>query len=346
MRKTYSTLVIIILFTLLGTAKSKSDRVYKLYFDGRFYKDRDDPEGKNCPIPWKWVNNTKESDIIGLSVLDHLKIIKNIENYKYDKNRQKLILMSRESPINYNVMLTKKKYFDYSMDFRLDSDSPRIYIPLSNFTKSPFPTAQKRENNRPLVAAFISNCKAKNNRLEYLKELMKYMKVDSYGKCLHNKDQSKNDIGRNNFETKMNIIRKYKFTLAFENSNYRDYVTEKFFQPLVEGSVPIYMGAPNIDYFAPENSYIDIRKYKDPKELAKYLNYLDKNNTAYEQYLNWKKKALEGDLGENINRLLKLKKLNPTCQLLQRINNMWINPFLTIWNRKDVPNEERACILC
>jgi hypothetical protein len=37
---------------------------------------------------------------------------------------------------------------------------------------------------------------------------------------------------------KMNIAAKYKFTMAFENSETDDYVTEKMFQPLVIGSVP------------------------------------------------------------------------------------------------------------
>ena len=36
------------------------------------------------------------------------------------------------------------------------------------------------------VAAFISNCKASNQRLEYLRELMQYIDVHSYGQCLHN----------------------------------------------------------------------------------------------------------------------------------------------------------------
>ena len=33
----------------------------------------------------------------------------------------------------------------------------------------------------------------------------------------------------------MEALRDYKFSLAFENSNVEDYVTEKFFQALVAG---------------------------------------------------------------------------------------------------------------
>lgn len=34
---------------------------------------------------------------------------------------------------------------------------------------------------------------------------------------------------------KVDALREYKFSLAFENSNVEDYVTEKFFQALVAG---------------------------------------------------------------------------------------------------------------
>lgn len=34
---------------------------------------------------------------------------------------------------------------------------------------------------------------------------------------------------------KVETLKRYKFSLAFENSNEEDYVTEKFFQSLVAG---------------------------------------------------------------------------------------------------------------
>jgi len=35
---------------------------------------------------------------------------------------------------------------------------------------------------------------------------------------------------------KVETLKRYKFSLAFENSNEEDYVTEKFFQSLVAGN--------------------------------------------------------------------------------------------------------------
>src|SRR5215470_4615621 len=92
------------------------------------------------------------------------------------------------------------------------------------------------------------------------------------------------------------LNRDYKFYLAFENSNCRDYITEKFF---VNGLghnrenfnlVPIVMGGHPDDYqrSAPQNSYIHVDDFESPAQLAQYLNYLDGNATAYNEYFRWK----------------------------------------------------------
>lgn len=327
--------------------KKKVGVEFKLYHRGTNYVDGDDPEGKDCPVAWKWVSSQSESDIIALNVLDNLADINRVENFSYDKSRQKLLLMSMESTSNYKAMITKKNYFDYTIDYRLDSDVPIPYTyDFFNFSKPALPIKEKGKNGRGLAAVFISNCGATNKRLEFLNELMEHTKIDSFGMCSHNKDPYEEDADQSSWNTKMNTIRKYKFTLAFENSNDRDYVTEKFFQPLEAGSVPVFYGTSNIADFAPPHSYINAMDFGNAKELAEYLEYLDKNDKEYEGYLEWKKKAATGDFGENLNHLVEIRKYNSICQLLQRIKNMWINPYLTKWDRKDVPKNERACRLC
>jgi hypothetical protein len=42
------------------------------------------------------------------------------------------------------------------------------------------------------------------------------------------------------------VLRYYKFVVVFENSNCRDYVTEKLWRALRMGVVPVYMGARNV----------------------------------------------------------------------------------------------------
>uniref|UniRef100_A0A7N0T1S7 Fucosyltransferase n=1 Tax=Kalanchoe fedtschenkoi TaxID=63787 RepID=A0A7N0T1S7_KALFE len=52
-----------------------------------------------------------------------------------------------------------------------------------------------------------------------------------------------------------------KFSLAFENSVEEDYVTEKFFQSLIAGSIRMFFGAPNIQEvtLAPGSIFISRR---------------------------------------------------------------------------------------
>jgi hypothetical protein len=76
------------------------------------------------------------------------------------------------------------------------------------------------------VAWFVSNCHTINGRLEYAITLSRYVKVDIYGKCSPNGlkcARSKNE------ECMDELQSDYKFYLAFENSNCRDYISEKFF---------------------------------------------------------------------------------------------------------------------
>jgi hypothetical protein len=89
------------------------------------------------------------------------------------------------------------------------------------------------------------------------------------------------------------LIARYKFTLAFENSICKDYVTEKFFHPLMAGSVPVYLGAPNVEEFAPgDDCYIDAARFADPRALAAFLLALAADDDAYARYLQWKSRPL------------------------------------------------------
>jgi len=111
-----------------------------------------------------------------------------------------------------------------------------------------------------------------------VEELTKYMPVDSYGSCLHNKDFP-NDLSKlqnenhGTYVTRLiQIISEYKFMLAFENDNITDYVTEKLMLGFKAGTLPVYMGAPNVDNWLPaEKSIIKTDNFRDPKELAEYL---------------------------------------------------------------------------
>ena len=155
---------------------------------------------------------------------------------------------------------------------------------ISSF-REPVPVSNKQNK----ICMFISSSINKSGRIDYLEELMRYIPIDSFGKVLNNK-KIINDLGK---ETKLDIISGYKFTIAFENAIAPDYVTEKFFDPLLKGSVPVYLGAPNIADFAPgEGCFIDVRQFKNPQTLADYIYLCYENQSLYDSFFEWRKKAL------------------------------------------------------
>lgn len=68
-------------------------------------------------------------------------------------------------------------------------------------------------------------------------------------------------------DNKIETISKYKFNLCFENVRYPGYVTEKIFDAMMAGTIPVYYGAPDIVDFVPPQAFIDASKFSSLEEL-------------------------------------------------------------------------------
>ena len=53
----------------------------------------------------------------------------------------------------------------------------------------------------------------------------------------------------------------YPFYFSFENSLCEDYVTERFFDALRGGMIPVVYNWANMSKIAPEHSYIDVKDF-------------------------------------------------------------------------------------
>ena len=71
--------------------------------------------------------------------------------------------------------------------------------------------------------------------------------------------------------TKEEAIRGYKIHLAFENGDSPNFVTNKIYQPLQAGVLPVWMGTRDIAEAVPKGSYIDVANFASPGEVAQYL---------------------------------------------------------------------------
>lgn len=138
------------------------------------------------------------------------------------------------------------------MDFEMTYD-PQSDIPLSLFCPwgdipldsiLTTPPAFKRTKD---IAFISSSCNYAGAaaRTAYVEDLMKYTKVDSYGTCLHNTDfpSGKGKTVGSPFNTISDVIdvmKEYKFVLAFENINMTDFVTEKVFNAFQAGKISLF----------------------------------------------------------------------------------------------------------
>ena len=83
-------------------------------------------------------------------------------------------------------------------------------------------------------------------------------------------------VFKGELETKWETLAEYDFVLCFENTALRGWLTEKLFDNLRVGTIPIYWGATDIASLVPPDCYIDMRAFAGYAELLKYLKSLDK----------------------------------------------------------------------
>ncbi|KAK9166379.1 hypothetical protein Scep_001570 [Stephania cephalantha] len=214
------------------------------------------------------------------------------------------VLRSMESSHYYaenNIAQARRRGYNVIMTTSLSSDVPVGYFSWVEYDIMA-PLQPKTES--ALAAAFISNCGARNFRLQALELLEKSkIKIDSYGGCHRNRD------GR---VDKVDTLKRYKFSLAFENSNEEDYVTEKFFQSLVAGAVPVVVGAPNILDFAPSpESFLHMKEANDVLSVAKAMLHLAEDPEAYNQTVRWK---YDGP-SDSFKALVDMAAVHSSCRL-------------------------------
>ncbi|XP_063430440.1 glycoprotein 3-alpha-L-fucosyltransferase A-like isoform X2 [Mytilus trossulus] len=196
------------------------------------------------------------------------------------------IYYNLESPVVSPDYFMIGQVFNWTATYRHDSTIVAPYEKWSVTDDSLLISRNYAYGKTKKVAIFVSNCDTTNQRIQYVNELSKHIVVDIYGAC------GNYTCGREIEQECFDILKKdYKFYLAFENANCRDYITEKFYRnALLNNVLPVVMGAHPDDYkrSAPHHSYIHVEDFQSPKHLAEYLHTLDKNDQLYNQYFKWK----------------------------------------------------------
>ncbi|XP_044162125.1 3-galactosyl-N-acetylglucosaminide 4-alpha-L-fucosyltransferase FUT3-like [Bufo gargarizans] len=191
---------------------------------------------------------------------------------------QRWIWLNLEPPLIISNLDMLDNSFNLTMTFRRDSDIYNPYghveslVETQNFT---IPAKSK------LVSWVVSKWYPGIRRIAYYEELKKHISVDIYG-ARHMK------LSREKFHS---TISQYKFYLAFENSVYPDYITEKLWvNALGSWTVPVVLGPSreNYEQYIPGDAFIHVDDFPTAKELAAYLLELENDDEKYRKYFHWR----------------------------------------------------------
>lgn len=205
--------------------------------------------------------------------------------------------------------------FDYACGFdRMEFGDRYLYYPL--YCDVRYREETKLAMNKHIRAKDLLNKKDRfcnfmvsngNNaasvRERFFYALNEYSKVDSAGTFLNNmpghwtvpRGEDIDEIGEVN-----QFREKYRFSLAFENSRYQGYTTEKIIRAFSGVTVPIYWGDSSIkEQFNPK-AFIDVSDFATLDEAVSYIAEVNENSEL------WQKMLLEPALleGSSIPKML------------------------------------------
>ncbi|KAG5285213.1 hypothetical protein AALO_G00000820 [Alosa alosa] len=214
-------------------------------------------------------------------VIHHRDISSDLSNLPplYRPALQKWVWMNLESPSHSSQLPGIENLFNLTLNYRQDAD---IEVPYGTIVANQGDEEFVPPSKTKLVCWIVSNWNPDHVRVKYYNDLYKHIEVHAYGQAF-GEYLSDQDY----FPT----IASCKFYLSFENSIHKDYITEKLYNPLSVGTVPVVLGPARENYqnFLQGDAFIHVDDFSSPKELAEFLLLLDKNEEMYLRYFDWRK---------------------------------------------------------
>ena len=185
-------------------------------------------------------------------------------------------------------------FYDGNSTTSPSSSVPRVYY-QGKFKESSYLLMTKPYDHLIKAAVYVASTCHKGprttNREHIVAAIESQFRVDSLGKC-HPTAKGPEGITlkfstdvHENLMLKRNAISNYLFYLAFENTIEPGYVTEKVYDALIAGVVPIYLGDSSFckTLIPFTRAVIYLEDFgNDVERLVKYMKYLSSNETAYE----------------------------------------------------------------
>lgn len=192
---------------------------------------------------------------------------------------QRWVWMSLEPPVNNANLTHLNGLFNWTMSYRQDAD---ISIPYGKTVLGGHKQAIQAAPNRScLVSWVVSRYKSHQARAAVYQSLKKHIRIEVYGKW-NKKPLSDKEL--------LPTVAKCLFYLSFENSEAKDYITEKLWRNAFQaGAIPVVLGPsrPTYEALAPPYSFIHVSDFTNTADLAEYLHHVAEDRQAYEKYLQW-----------------------------------------------------------
>jgi len=130
--------------------------------------------------------------------------------------------------------------------------------------------------------AALSDGELYTERLRALKHFSARGEIDLWGRLWENGlGDLESEFGeavrrswRGPVDDKYEAMSRYRYAICYENMVLDGWITEKLFDCLYAGVVPIYLGAPDIDDAVDPDCYIDARQFANYDEMQRYLDAL------------------------------------------------------------------------
>ena len=207
---------------------------------------------------------------------------------------QKWIWMNYESPTHTPRLWRFEGVFNLTLTYRIDSDIALPYgylLPRGNTVKGPqnrftHPLHVPSRSNlrRPrLLAWVVSNWSESHYRVAVYHQLRRYIEVDVFGRAGQPlPEYTGDDVVR--------LVRRYQFYLSLENSQHTDYITEKLWNAVLAGAVPVVLGPSRKNYerFLPPEAFIHVDDFPTVRGLARYLLKLRHSPAKLWKHLDWR----------------------------------------------------------
>jgi hypothetical protein len=148
---------------------------------------------------------------------------------------------------------------------------PTTLIKPANYDPAAILAAKKK------FCCFIASNPRAPERNRFFKMLRRHKPVDSGGRHFNTLGYVVKD--------KLAFAGDYKFIVAFENSRWPGYTTEKIVDAMLAGGLPIYWGNPEVGRDFNPRSFVNANDFPNLEALVEHLIELDRDDARYLEHL-------------------------------------------------------------